>query len=205
MPLYKDFSSDSVRLLIWHYDRDEPLDANILLASEEKEKVLGYHKNKIAETLMVRKMLKTILPHHKILYKENGEPYLVPNNFSISVSHSFPMAAVAVSKNKVGVDLEKRKEKIKAIRHKFILNEDCYINHYQEVDYLTAIWCVKEALYKIHHSKHWSLKKHYEVLPFALSNNFCVNSRVYDDNNEDFFNAKISFFENYCLAIVEEI
>jgi phosphopantetheinyl transferase len=79
-------------------------------------------------------------------------------DFQISVSHSFPLAALAISKNRVGIDLEKRKE-IKKIRHKFILNEDSYIdNRARRLSFLTAIWCVKEALYKIHHSKHWSLE-----------------------------------------------
>lgn len=204
MPLYKDFSTDSVTLLIWQYDSTETLDPDALLEPENREKVLSYHPNKILETLMVRKMLKTVLPGYKILYRESGEPYLIPGDFQISVSHSFPLAALAISKNRVGIDLEKRKEKIKKIRHKFILNEDSYIDNREEVDFLTAIWCVKEALYKIHHSKHWSLKKHYDVLPFQLSDNFCVKSRVYDAENEDLFNAKISFFENYCLAVVED-
>ncbi|PZU86156.1 MAG: 4'-phosphopantetheinyl transferase [Chryseobacterium sp.] len=203
MPLYKDFSDDIATILIWQYDENEELDPHILLESENQHKILGYHPNKIAEVLMVRKMLKTCLPEHKILYRENGEPYLFPQDYHISISHSYPLAALAVSKKKVGIDLEKRKEKIRCIRHKFILHEDIFIDNNEEVDFLTAIWCVKEALYKIHHSKHWSLKKHYDVLPFELREEFTVKSRVYDLENEDFFKAKISFFDNYCLAIVD--
>lgn len=203
MPLYKDFSDDIARILIWKYDDSENLNAGELAEPENENKILGYHPNKISEFLMVRKMLKTLLPNHKILYKENGEPYLFPNDFQVSISHSFPLAALAVSKNKIGIDLEKRKEKIRNIRHKFVLNEDDFIDDSQEVDFLTAIWCVKESLYKIHHSKHWSLKKHYEVLPFEPEENFCVKARVYDNGNEDFFNARITFFDNYCFAVVD--
>lgn len=203
MPLYKDFSDDVASILIWEFDENEELNPELLLESENQHKILGYHPNKIAEVLMVRKMLKSLLPNHKILYKENGEPYLFPGDLFISVSHSFPLAALAISKKKIGIDLEKRKDKIRKIRHKFILHENLYIDNSEEVDFLTAIWCVKEALYKIHHSKHWSLKKHYDVLPFELQQNFCVKSRVYDADNEDFFNAKVSFFDDYCLAIVD--
>ena len=204
MPLYKDFSDDVATVLIWEYDENEELDPYQLLEPENQFKILGYHPKKIAEVLMVRKMLKKVLPGHKILYRDNGEPYLFPQDRHISVSHSFPMAALALSKHKIGVDLEKRKGKITSIRHKFILHEDVFIDNNNEVDFLTAIWCVKEALYKIHHSKHWSLKKHYDVLPFELkNNNFIVKCRVYDLENEDFFKGKISFFEDYCLAIVD--
>lgn len=203
MPLYKDFSTNSKRILIWEYDPKEYLDPDTLLEPENKENVLGYHPSKIAEVLMVRKMLKILLPDYKILYKDNGEPYLEPGDYCISISHSFPLAALAISREKVGIDLEKRKEKIKKIRHKFVLNEDRFIDDTQEVDFLTAIWCVKEALYKIHHSKHWSLKKHYEVEPFRLAEQFSVKSRVYDEENQDFFTASISFFDAYCLAVVD--
>lgn len=203
MPLYKDFSDDVATILIWEYNETENLDTNELLEPENESKILGYHPNKIAEFLMVRRMLKMLLPAHKILYKEDGEPYLFPDDFQVSISHSFPLAALAISKNKIGIDLEKIKEKIKKIRHKFILHENSFIKDSQEEHFLTAIWCVKEALYKIHHSKHWSLKKHYDVLPFELAENINVKSRVYDDENEDFFTARISFFDNYCFAIVD--
>ena len=203
MPLYKDLSDDVAKILIWEFDKDEELNVDLLLEPENQSKILGYHPNKIAEVLMVRKMLKTLLPNHKILYRENGEPYLFPQDFHISISHSYPLAALAISTKKVGIDLEKRKEKIKNIRHKFVLHEDLYIDNSKEMDFLTAIWCVKEALYKIHHRKHWSLKKHYDVLPFELQDEFSVQARVYDLENEDFFKAKINFLDNYCVAVVD--
>lgn len=203
MPLYKDLSDDVTKILIWEFDENEELDSDLLLEPENQAKILGYHPNKISEFLMVRKMLKVLLPNHKILYRDNGEPYLFPQAHHISISHSYPLAALAISKKRVGIDLEKRKEKIKKIRHKFILHEDIYIDNSEEVDFLTAIWCVKEALYKIHHSKHWSLKKHYDVLPFELKEEFTVKSRVYDLENEDFYTAKINFFDNYCFAVVD--
>lgn len=203
MPLYKDLSDDVAKILIWEFDKDEQLNADALLEPENQTKILGYHPNKIAEFLMVRKMLKILLPNHKIMYRENGEPYLFPQDFHISISHSYPLAALAISKKKIGIDLEKRKEKIRYIRHKFVLHEDVFIDNNEEVDFLTAIWCVKEALYKIHHSKHWSLKKHYDVLPFDLQQEFIVKARVYDLENEDFYKAKINFFDNYCVAVVD--
>lgn len=203
MPLYKDLSDDVAKILIWEFDKDEQLNADALLEPENQTKILGYHPNKIAEFLMIRKMLRILLPNHKIMYRENGEPYLFPQDFHISISHSYPLAALAISKKKIGIDLEKRKEKIRYIRHKFVLHEDLFIDNNEEVDFLTAIWCVKEALYKIHHSKHWSLKKHYDVLPFDLQEEFTVKARVYDLENEDFYKAKINFFDNYCVAVVD--
>lgn len=203
MPLYKDFSDDTAQILIWKYDEAEVLDMQELLEPENYNKVKDFHPKKIIEVLMVRKMLKKLLPNHKILYKDNGEPFLEPLDYQISISHSFPLAALAISQQKIGIDLEKLKDKIAKIRHKFILNEDAFIDNSQEIDFLTAIWCVKESLYKIHHSKHWSLKKHYDVMPFVLNQNFEVKARVYDSENEDFYKAKVSFFDDYCFAVVD--
>src|SRR6218665_2728000 len=113
MPLYKNLSDDVAQILIWEFDENEELDSELLLEPENQTKILGYHPNKISEFLMVRKMLKVLLPNHKILYRDTGEPYLFPQDFHISISHSYPLAGLAISKNKIGIDLEKRKEKIK--------------------------------------------------------------------------------------------
>jgi hypothetical protein len=58
MPLYKDFSDDVATVLVWEYDENEVLNPDELLEPENQNKILGYHPNKIAEVLMVRKMLK---------------------------------------------------------------------------------------------------------------------------------------------------
>ena len=204
MPIFKNYIFESIQICFWIFSEDDELTAEQLIEKENEERFSKYHPNKLAEVLMVRKMLKKLLPGSKILYKDCGEPYLSPNNYNISISHSFPMVSIAISKNRIGIDLEKVKEKIIRIKDKFILNEKSFIPNDNEEKYLTAIWCVKEALYKIHHSKHWSLKKHYEVMPFVLSDNIEVDCRVYDEVAEDFFKAKITFFDDYCFAVVEE-
>lgn len=109
MPLYQNFSDNKAVVWVWKYDESEELNPQELLEPENYEKVTHYHPKKIAEVLMVRKMLKQLLPEHKILYKENGEPYLMPADKEISISHSFPLAAIAISDKKVGIDHGKGK------------------------------------------------------------------------------------------------
>lgn len=203
MPLYRDFSDDQATILLWKYDEDEELNPDHLMEKENFEKVKDYHPTKLKETLLVRKILKSVLPDHKILYNERV-PYLSPNDFEISVTHSFPFAALAISKNKVGIDIEPFNQKISRIQHKFLLEEEStFIEKEKEVAYLTVIWSLKESLYKIHHSNYWSLKKHYEVKPFSLDFPFNIQCRVHDDNVSDLYKARVEFFENYCLTIVD--
>ena len=203
MPLYRDFSDHNATILLWKYDEKEDLDPKVLLEEENYEKVKDYHPTKLKELLLVRKILKSVLPGHKILY--NGrEPYLEPRDFEISITHSFPFAALAISKNKVGIDIEPFNPKIIKIRHKFLNDDEAdFIEERKETAYLTVIWSLKESLYKIHHSKHWSLKKHYEVLPFSRENLHSVQCRVYDDNSSDDFYARVEFIEDYVFTIVD--
>ncbi len=201
MPLFRDFSDDQTTVLVWKYDDTDALDEK-LLEPENKERILDYHPVKIKEVLMVRGLLKMILPEHKILYNDR-EPYLSPPGLEISITHSFPYAALAVSKDKTGIDVEPFNPKIKRIRHKFIQpEEDAFFPEEQQTEYLTVIWSVKESLYKLHHSNYWSLKKHYEVKPFTLGQSERLKCRVHDETVSDLFEARVEFFDNYCLTIV---
>lgn len=202
MPLFRDFSDDIVTVLVWKYDPAETLDAEILLEPENRKKISGYHPTKLLEMLMIRKALQSVLPNHKILY-QGREPYLSPAGFEVSITHSFPYAAIAFSEQKVGIDLEPFNDKIKRIRHKFLdESESAFIEPENETAYLTVIWCVKESLYKIHHSNYWSLKKHYEVKPFSLNFLYNIKCRVHDERVSDLYEARVEVFDNYCLSVV---
>ena len=203
MPLYRDFSDENATILLWKYDEKEELNPNELLEEENYDKIKDYHPTKLKELLLVRKILKSILPEHKILYRDRT-PYLFPNDFEISITHSFPFAALAISKNKIGIDIEPFNEKILRIQHKFLFPEEAgFIEKNREVAYLTVIWSLKESLYKIHHSNYWSLKKHYEVKPFDLNFPYNIMCRVHDENVSDLYKARVEFFENYCFTIVD--
>ncbi|MEC5158775.1 4'-phosphopantetheinyl transferase family protein [Chryseobacterium sp. MP_3.2] len=203
MPLYRDFSDDQATILLWKYDEKEDLNPENLIEAENFEKVKEYHPTKLKELLLVRKILKSVLPNHKILY-EGRTPYLFPNDFEISVTHSFPFAALAISKNKVGIDIEPFNNKITRIKHKFLWEEESgFIEKEKETAYLTVIWSLKESLYKIHHSNYWSLKKHYEVKPFELDFPFNIQCRVHDETVSDLYKARVEFFDQYCFTIVD--
>lgn len=205
MPFNHDYSDENAVILFWKYSEEDNFDADELVEPENLEKVKDYHPKKLIEHLMIRKMLKMVLPDHKILYKTIGQPYLFPKDAFISITHSFPFASLAISKNRVGIDLEKIMPKILRIKHKFLhkteipwtLNED-------EVELITIIWVIKEALYKLHPSKYWSLSKYYEVEQFQLDDLSSIKCRVFGENFEDRYVAKVVRIEEFYFAIVEE-
>lgn len=204
MPLYRDFSDDKAKILVWKYDESDDLKLENLLEVENLEKVKDYHPKKLVEVLMVRRLLKELKPNSKILYNER-EPFLDTKEAQISITHSYPYAGIAISNGKIGIDMEKFNPKILRVKDKFTYeNERGFIPVGKEETYLTIIWSVKESMYKLHHSKFWSLKKHYEVRPFTLEHLDSIQCRVHDETISDELKARVKFFDDYCFTIVEE-
>jgi len=205
MPFYQDFSDENATIFFWKYDDSDCFNDEELIEPENFKKVENYHPKKLKEYLMIRQMLKMQLPNHKILYKTIGQPYLSPKDFFISITHSFPYASLAISKKRVGIDIEKVMDKILRIKNKFVHpNEICWTENENEVEFLTVIWVIKEALYKLHPSKFWSLKKNYEVEKFCLNDLSAVKCRVFDADFEDRYIAKVMKIDALYFAIIEE-
>lgn len=206
MPFYHDYSDENAVILYWKYGEEDDFDVEKLIEPENLEKAKDYHPKKLLEHLMVRKMLKMTLPDHKILYKTIGEPYLWPDSAYISITHSFPFAALAISKNRVGIDLEKVNEKILRIKHKFLHESEFAWTQGKEneVELLTIIWVIKESLYKVHQSKYWSLKDYYQVFPFDINDLSEIKCRVFNDFFSHDFSARVFKIEDFYFGIVEE-
>ena len=203
MPLYRDFSDKDARILVWKYDETEILDEEKILTEEERARIEDYHPIKRLEFLMVRNLLKIIRPQDTIQY-EGRQPFLKSGLAEISITHSFPYAAVGISRHKIGIDMERIRTKILMIKDKFIYEEERgFIPTNKEEVFYTIIWSLKESMYKLHHSKYWSLKKNYEVKPFTLENVQRIKCRVYDTEFSDEMIARVEFFDDYCFTIAE--
>ena len=206
MPIFKEIISEQTQILIWKYSDEEEFSADLISDEKEFENLKQKSPKRLIEKQMVRQMLKKILPNHKIRYHENGQPYLEPFDKFVSVSHSFPYAVLAISEKKIGVDIEQVKDRIDKIKLKFLHpTEIDWLDRVESgIEHLTAIWCIKEALFKIHSSKQWSFKEFYVVDEFLLDKFSKIKCKVFDKDREDKFLAHLEKIENYYLAITEE-
>ncbi|MHA6697589.1 4'-phosphopantetheinyl transferase family protein [Chryseobacterium sp. A321] len=205
MPFYQDFTTENAQILFWKYESTDTFDLPNLLGRETQQQVENYHPKKRLEYLMVRQMLKLNRPGHRILYKSIGQPYLDPKDAFVSITHSFPFAALAISQRRVGIDIEQIMPKIKRIEHKFLHDSEISWTRGEfQVEFLTVIWVIKEALYKLHPSKYWSLKKYYRVEPFSLEDLSKVRCEVFDTHFKDSYIARVQKIEDYYFAIIEE-
>jgi 4'-phosphopantetheinyl transferase len=159
MALYKTLTvSPSTKVLIWKIEESiEELKNGISLTEKNTARLDGM-KSDIHQKgfLSIRHLLKEVgLTDADLDYDAYGKPHLDAGRY-ISISHSFTFTAIIFSDNlPVGIDVEKQREKILKIAHKFtqfeeyktIANVDALISK------LTIVWGAKESLYKIYGKK----------------------------------------------------
>ncbi|WP_100614047.1 4'-phosphopantetheinyl transferase family protein [Confluentibacter citreus] len=172
MPLYKTITPNSKTIVkIWKIEESfEALFQTVNLKPESVRRVLGM-KSELHQCgfLSVRKLLAEFgYSDFDLFYDAFGKPHLKDGK-QISITHSFNFAGVIVSDGSIGIDIEKQRDKIAVIAHKFIGYEAEYLHENDEnyIKKLTAIWCVKEALYKLFATPFLSFKKHCLVIPVS--------------------------------------
>lgn len=186
MPLYKTLHPNSqTTVKIWKITESyKDLMQSIDLKPKSLERVLDM-KSEMHQRgfLSVRRLLMEFgYTDIELHYDDNGKPYLKDGNY-ISITHSFIFSAIIISKNKVGIDIEKQRKKIQLIAKKFIDYEFKYLNIKSE-DYtrkLTLIWCIKESLYKLFAIPGLSFKQHTLVIPFTFQDETTLSWIDYEE------------------------
>jgi phosphopantetheinyl transferase len=121
--------------------------------------------------LSVRKLLQQNgYTDFDLNYDEFGKPHLKDGKH-ISITHSHEFSAIAISDINIGIDIEKKREKISVVADKFADYEFKYLDNKDHDDYiskLTVIWGIKEAIFKVRNEPGISFKDHIKVQPFAM-------------------------------------
>ncbi len=173
MPLYKTLNPNSqTTVKIWKITESyEDLIRPIILKEESLTRVLGM-KSELHQRgfLSVRHLLAEFeYTDEDLFYDDNGKPHLRDGKH-ISITHSFTFSGIIVSDNEVGIDIEKQREKIKIIAHKFVDYEFDYLDKEADgyIKKLTVIWGIKESLYKLYATPGMLFREHFLVIPFML-------------------------------------
>src|SRR5690554_3704993 len=147
MPLINSLYEDEfTRIVGWATtESDEELLAYLNLSTYRIMKYLTLAPKQGKEYLGLHACLKELNLDFDVYYNEKGKPYL-PTNKQVSITHSFGLVCIGVSKYNIGIDIEKsRPEKILNIKDKFIrsLDEVLWIPEEKEEEYLHVIWGIK--------------------------------------------------------------
>ena len=127
-----------------------------------------------------------------LIYDELGKPHLKDGKH-ISVSHSFDFAAIALSNESIGIDIELIKEKVLRIAPRFM--EMWHLENLSKIEQMkkaTVIWGTKEAIFKIKSEQGISFPDHIFEKDFSLSDKKCIAELHFNSIVENF---DISFEE----------
>ncbi len=204
MPLYKTITPNlQTTIKVWKISESyNDLFQSVSLNPLSLERVLGM-KSEMHQRgfLSVRKLLSEFgYSDSDLFYDANGKPHLKDGK-QISITHSFNFSAIIISELIVGIDVEKQREKINIIAHKFIDYEFDYLDE-KDTDYikkLTTIWCVKESLYKLYATPGLSFKKHCLVIPFNVTDTDTLAWIDYE-NKKHRYNIHFLEFEGFTCA-----
>ncbi len=204
MPLYKTITVNSTtKVLIWKIEESfEALSEGIELTTHCTQRVLGMKSDIHRRGFMSIRHLLAIEGYtdFDLFYDENGKPHLIDGTH-ISITHSFQFSAIIISDVEIGIDIEKQRQKIIKIAHKFTplqyyedINDDAIL-----LRKLTIVWCAKESLYKSFAVKGISFIQNIYVEDFTMQMNQ-TTSWVSDEGKEEFYDVWFEEFEGFTIA-----
>lgn len=153
MALYKTITIDeATKVLIWKIEESfEWLSDGIQLTSHCQTRVDGMKSDLHRRGFMsIRHLLAAEgYVDHDLYYDDNGKPHLKDGKY-ISITHSFIFAGIIISDKPIGIDIEKQREKIMKIAHKFTPLKEyrTLANDAAIIRKLTIVWGAKESIYK---------------------------------------------------------
>ena len=173
MPLYKTIKvNDTTTIFVWKIEASfDELAVDIPLTDKSRTRLYSM-KSELHQRgyLSVRHLLMQAgYTDLDLYYNENGKPHLKDGKH-ISITHSFTFSAIAISDDEIGIDIEKNREKIKIIQHKFVNLERGFIHENDDlIEQLTVIWGGKEALFKIYPFGGLTFKNDIDINSFQIS------------------------------------
>ncbi len=174
MPLYKTIKvSEQTNVLIWKIEESfEALSDGMILTQNSQNRVDSMKSDLHRRGFMsIRHLLRVAGYEDKDLYYDTiGKPHLKDGLF-ISITHSFHFSGIIISSDRhVGIDIEKQRDKIVKIAHKFtpIQEYSTMANHEGLVRKLTIVWGAKESLFKIFEQEGLSFLQHIDVQDFSI-------------------------------------
>ena len=183
MGLYsKKIINNSYTLLIWKIDEsyDELLNG-LVLRNESVERLEAYgSEQRKKEFLATRWLLKEMsLSDRDLDYNSDGAPLL--KDKYISISHTSNYVAVFIGETRVGVDIERNRQQIFRIAHKFVNKEEKEKFDTTSLEILSILWNTKEALFKLCERTGIDFRKNMNVNKISLEDRIVESELVFED------------------------
>jgi len=203
--IHKELISEDCILGMWEIEEDyDTLFSMLELEEDELERLYGFKNySRKLEWLSVRILINDMMQRKsRIIYNAERKPFLKGNSWNISISHSFNLTSIFVSRTRrVGIDLELMSHKISKISHKFINSQE-YVTDDPELKryHLYIHWCAKEAMYKICDKQDINFKENLTVFPFEPAEDGVIKGRVLNSKGLDDFWLKYKKYKDYAIV-----
>ncbi|MDR6299540.1 4'-phosphopantetheinyl transferase family protein [Mesonia maritima] len=154
MALYKTITVDeATKVLIWKIEESYQWLCNDVKLTEHCQQRVDSMKSDLHRRgfMSIRHLMAEAgYTDSDLYYDEQGKPHLRDDNY-ISITHSFEFTGIIISKKPIGIDIEKQREKILKIAHKFTPLEEYHTLANEEalIRKLTIVWGAKESIYKL--------------------------------------------------------
>lgn len=192
MPLYNTLTvGSSIKVYIWKIEEPEnELADGIELTPHCQNRMAGMKSEMHRRGFLSIRHLMSEAGYvdADLYYDEVGKPHLNDGKH-ISITHSNQFTGIIVSENdEVGIDIEKQRDKILRIAHKFTPIEEysTIANTEALIRKLTVVWGCKESLYKIYAEKGLSFLHHIVIKDFSLMDDFTTGEVLYQGNKTNF-------------------
>lgn len=204
MPLYKRITVDQdTNVFIWKVEESfDWLSRGIELTDNCIRRVKGM-KSEIHRRgfMSIRHLMAEAgYEDRDLYYDQQGKPHLRDGK-NISITHSYNFSGIILSDKRVGIDIEKQREKILRIANKFtplreyhtLANEEALIRK------LTIVWGAKEAIYKMHSEPGLGFLQHININDFNFDAGVTTGTVYFNGNTSQFFLEFLEFEGFTCV------
>jgi len=198
MPIYKTITvSPTTQVYIWKVTEPEVELAKDVELTEHCQNRMDGMKSEAHRRafLSIRHLLaRAGYVDSDLYYDDFGKPHLKDGKY-ISITHSHQFTGIIVSEtDEVGIDIEKQRDKILKIAHKFtpIQEYKTLANSEALMRKLTIVWGAKESLYKIYAQQGLSFLRHINVIDFSFEDTRTVAEIMYQGKKSHY---EIEFLE----------
>jgi hypothetical protein len=196
MPVIFEKQIDTAKkLAVWHITESE----SELFEFNNYTPNVSFGAKRNRELAVCSILLNYILGYdaHLNLTKDKfGKPFLDNSDIAVSFSHSQQMVAcmVDMAGNAVGIDIEKRRDRINMLADKFCTEGD--YSDFEETMHYHCIWGGKEVLYKLYAKKELDFR---ETLSVGFKLNVGVG-RIHKGDYKATYCLGLDMIDDYVLV-----
>jgi 4'-phosphopantetheinyl transferase len=188
----KHYLNKDTALGVWKIEEDIPalLEMVDLGPEDLKRYDLFRSTSRKLEFLSVRALLAEMLDRNaRIVYNKNNKPFIKDGSHFISISHSYKLTAIIISKDeRVGIDLEYMRVNINAFASKFVNKREKITRRWADRTYHLYIhWCAKETIYKICDKEGINIINDITIEPFDVRESGEIKGSVKNERIDDHF------------------